>query len=174
MKIPFLDKGNPLPPLSDAECKAILELTNNSVRTALITGLNSGISQTELLQLRKSDVDLKAQTLNIPTKRSMRRVVLPLSTTQQLGEYMKTHESLYLFPFPSTSFIKLVGDIGNRCGIKLNWQRIRSTYIKNAAEAEVPILTCAHNVGTDPANIKHYYLLTPEEERAKINNIISD
>ena len=61
MRIPFLDKENPLPPLTDAECKAILELTNNSVRMALITGLNSGISQTELLQLRKSDVDLKAQ-----------------------------------------------------------------------------------------------------------------
>ena len=174
MRIPFLDKDNPLPPLTDAECKAILELTNNSVRMALITGLNSGISQTELLQLRKSDVDLKAQTLNIPTKRGLRRVVLPLSTTQLLSEYMKTHDSLYLFPFPSTSFIKLISDVGARCGLKLNWQRIRSTYIRNAAKAGVPILTCAHNVGTDPANIKHYYLLTPEEERAKINNIASD
>ena len=174
MRIPFLDKGNPLPPLTDAECKAILELTNNSVRMALITGFNSGISQIELLQLRKSDVDLKAQTLNIPAKKGMRRVVLPYSTTRQLGEYMKTHDSLYLFPFPSTSFIKLVSDVGARCGLKLNWQRIRSTYIRNAARAGVPILTCAHNVGTDPANIKHYYLLTPEEERAKINNMVSD
>ena len=174
MRIPFLDKGNPLPPLTDAECKAILELTNNSARMALLVGFNSGISQTELLQLRKSDVDLKAQTLNIPAKKGMRRVVLPYSTTQHLDEYMNTHESMYLFPFPSTSFIKLISDIGNRCGIKLNWQRIRSTYIRNAAKAGVPILTCAHNVGTDPANIKHYYLLSPEEERAKINNIISD
>ena len=174
MRIPFLDKGNPLPPLTDAECKAILELTNNSVRMALIVGFNSGISQIELLQLRKSDVDLKAQTLNIPAKKGMRRVVLPYSTMQQLGEYMKTHDSLYLFPFPSTSFIKLVSDVGARSGLKLNWQRIRSTYIRNAAKAGVPILTCAHNVGTDPANIKHYYLLTPEEERAKINNMVSD
>ena len=39
MRIPFLDKDNPLPPLTDAECKAILEITNNSVRMALLVGL---------------------------------------------------------------------------------------------------------------------------------------
>ena len=171
MRIPFLDKGNPLPPLTDAECKAVLDATGNALRMAFIVGFNSGISQRELLQLRKSDVDLKAQVLNVPEKHGARRVVLPYSTTQQLGEYMKTHDSLYLFPIPDTSFIKMVSDAGKRLGIQLSWQRIRSTYIKNASEAGVPILTCARNVGTNPANIIHYFRLNADEEREVIDKI---
>ena len=174
MRIPFLDKDNPLPPLTDAECKAILELTNNSVRMALLVGLNSGIALREVLGLRKGDIDMAAQSLNIPIKGGVRRVVMPAGTLRKLGEHMRSHEGVYLFDIPPGSMTKILNDIGTRCGLKLNWQRIRSTYIRNAARAGVPILTCAHNVGTDPANIKHYYLLTPEEERAKINNIVSD
>jgi integrase len=171
MRIPFLSNGELLPPLSDEECEAILELTRNSIRMAFVVGFNTGISETDLLRLRNSDFDALAQTLNIYEKNRTRRVVIPYNTTQQLKDYLKTHNSLYLFPFPATSFRKVVSDVGNRLGIRLTWQRVRSTYIKNASVAGVPILTCAHNVGTNPANIIHYFRLTPEEERMLVDRI---
>ena len=171
MKIPFLQKNNPLPPLTDAECKAIIDSTYNSMRMAILLGLNSGIAQSELLSLRKSDVDVAAQSINIPIKGGVRRVVIPKSIIKKLNDYMKEHEGISLFDFPNGSITHLIAEVGAKCGLRLNWQRIRSTYIRNAAKAGIPILTCAHNVGTDPANIKHYYLLTPEEERDRIDRI---
>lgn len=172
MRIPFLKREDVLPPLEDEECERMLAAANSKLRLALLVGLNSGISQSELLSLRKSDLDMAARTMYVPLKSgAVRRVVLPYPTMQKLNDYAYQQDGLYLFDFPAGSMTKLISDVGVRCGIKLSWQRIRSTYIRNAAKAGVPILTCAHNVGTNPANIKHYYVLTPEQERFLIDKI---
>jgi integrase len=173
MKLPFLSPKDPMPPLTDAECESILNATGNSLRMALIVGFNSGISQREVLSIRRSDVDFKAQAIEVPTKDGSRRVVLPSATMKKLEEYVRSHDSIYLFPLPDTNLSRQLKDVGRRGGIELNWQRVRSTYIKNAAKAGVPILTCAHNVGTNPANILSYFRLSPEEERNAINQINS-
>jgi integrase len=171
MRIPFLDKGNPLPPLTDAECEAILEPTNNSLRLALLVGLNSGISQNELLALGRANVDMTAQCLIIPSGGSGRRVVLPQRIMKLIGEYMLAHEGPALFPIPQGTFTSKLKEIGAGAGITLNWQRIRSTYARNAARANVSILTCASNMGTAPVNIKHYFVLDPDAERSSVNKI---
>ena len=83
------------------------------MRMAILLGLNSGIAQSELLSLRKSDVDVAAQSINIPIKGGVRRVVIPQSIIKKLNDYMKEHEGISLFDFPNGSITHLIAEVGD-------------------------------------------------------------
>ena len=168
---PFV-KPKVLPPMSDAECRHILDSVGGEFRISLLIGFNTGISLQELLTLRWSDCSFSDRVIVILKKDSQRDVILPIKIMSLLQEYKngKSNNAQLIFSFSIRDYQRRLERAGAAAGISLTWQRIRSTYAANAAKAGIPILIAARSMGTSPNGIVHYWRLSLEQSRELIQD----
>jgi integrase len=147
--------------LSPSEISILLDATQNRYyRLALMIGLNSGISSSELLAIRSTDIDLHRGILHIVGGAGSRDIELKgkILTFIIEGRYISDDSSAgLLFPFSVTMLNKYMDYCSKKLKKPLSWRDIRHTYVAISAAAGVKPEVVAKNIGTSIDTIVGYF-----------------
>jgi integrase/recombinase XerD len=153
-------------------------LKNNKARTLFLIYASSGLRRSEVLSLKKEDVNFK-QRMIIPSKRSSRTKVSLVSfynneTEEVLETYMRNRKrkSDKLFPIHREKFRKIWTEAHKETGLHITPQVLRKWFSSEMAQLGVPDRYVDAFCGRTPKSVlaRHYTDYSPRKLKEIYDN----
>ena len=147
--------------LSHQEIAMLLDSTQNRYyKLALMIGLHSGISSSELLAIRSTDIDLQRGILHIVDGAGSRDIEMGNELLKFIseGKYIQNGSGAgLLFPFSMAMLTKYMNYCSKKLKKPLSWRDMRHTYAAMSAAKGMKPDAVARNIGTSADDIMRYF-----------------